>query len=131
MKKILCGFAMLLALAAGAQTTVYYTNAITFTQLWSNATAVITTKPTDTNGTWTVSFRVDSPTNNVPTWRRYTNNVTIQWNASHSAIVVISNSEIAARQGITVTGLLAQSYFSIQTSAISAATKKLNDAYGP
>jgi hypothetical protein len=131
MKKLITilAIAIIAPLISSAQTTYYFTNSITFTQRWTSVVATITSKPTDTNGTWTVSFQVAQQTN-PPAWRGSTNNITMQYSASHSASVTISNADIAAYAGLTTTGFLAQSFYVINGIVMSNATKRLNDEYG-
>jgi hypothetical protein len=54
----------------------------------------------------------------------------MQYSASHSASVTISNADIAAYAGLTTTGFLAQSFYVINGIVMSNATKRLNDEYG-
>ncbi len=113
--------------ARAQATNLNFTNTVSFTQRWSNVTASISTRPTDTNGVWVVGFSLNQVTN--PAFRGTSNSITIGYSASASASVTISNATIASYSGLTVSQFLERSYYTISTQVIDAAKKVLNDEF--
>ena len=123
-KKWVMGVAVALAAGvAGAQTYMALTNTLYFTNRWTSVVARVQSQPSTTNDPWVIQFTFSGPIS--PGWARTTNNATVTYGASAYATVSMTNSEIAALTGITVSQVVNMGYFSAGTNAMQAGLNKL------
>lgn len=119
-----------LAGAVRAQGSFTLTNSgswVTYTQRFTTATFRISAEPYTTNDVWRVASTMGGAS--VPGWIGQVSNVTLTFSAGSGSSIVLSNSQVAAYNGLTTTGFLAQSIFIMRTQVLNAAFQNFTNEY--